>query len=122
MPIYAAITESAEMPKQLNQERIMNDLNSPIPPRSAISLRPYQHEALAAIVKAEANGIRRQLIALPTGTGKTVIFSHVVSNRTGRALVLAHREELIGQAAEKMPLRLCCLSGVYCMDYANTAS
>ena len=39
---------------------------------------------------------------MPTGTGKTVIFSHIVSNRPGRALVLAHREELIGQAAEKI--------------------
>lgn len=67
-----------------------------------ISLRPYQQEALAAITEAEAKGLRRQLIALPTGTGKTVIFSHVVSSRAGRALVLAHREELIGQAAEKI--------------------
>jgi superfamily II DNA or RNA helicase len=70
--------------------------------QTTISLRPYQQEALAAIAEAEKKGIHRQLIALPTGTGKTVIFSHVVSNRPGRALVLAHREELIGQAAEKI--------------------
>jgi len=70
--------------------------------RKTISLRPYQLEALTAITDAETKGIRRQLVALPTGTGKTVIFSHVVSSRPGRALVLAHREELIGQAAEKI--------------------
>jgi superfamily II DNA or RNA helicase len=67
-----------------------------------IALRPYQQEALTAIAEAESKGVRRQLVALPTGTGKTVIFSHIVSNRLGRALVLAHREELIGQAAEKI--------------------
>jgi ATP-dependent helicase IRC3 len=70
--------------------------------QSTIALRPYQQEALTAIAGAELKGVRRQLVALPIRTGKTVIFSHVVSNRPGRALVLAHREELIGQAAEKI--------------------
>jgi len=69
---------------------------------SSIALRPYQQEALAAIAEAESKGIRRQLVALPTGTGKTVIFSRLIAERRGRALVLAHRDELIGQAAEKI--------------------
>ena len=41
-------------------------------------------------------------IALPTGTGKTVVFSHLVSQRLGRSLVLVHRDELIRQAYAKL--------------------
>jgi ATP-dependent helicase IRC3 len=67
-----------------------------------ISLRPYQQEALAAIAEAESRGIRRQLVSLPTGTGKTVIFAHLLQQRSERALVLAHRDELIEQAASKI--------------------
>jgi ATP-dependent helicase IRC3 len=68
----------------------------------AISLRPYRQEALAAIADAESRGIRRQLVSLPTGTGKTVIFAHLLQQRSERALVLAHRDELIEQAASKI--------------------
>ena len=64
-----------------------------------MKLRPYQIEALSAVDDYEAQNIRRQLIVLPTGTGKTVIFSHL--NRFP-LLVLAHREELLEQAAEKI--------------------
>jgi superfamily II DNA or RNA helicase len=70
--------------------------------RQTISLRPYQQEALAAIADAESRGIRRQLVSLPTGTGKTVIFAHLLQQRSERALVLAHRDELIEQAASKI--------------------
>jgi ATP-dependent helicase IRC3 len=67
-----------------------------------MNLRPYQTDCLDAIEKAVARGLRRLLVALPTGTGKTVIFSHLIQQRAGRALVLAHRDELIEQAAEKI--------------------
>jgi superfamily II DNA or RNA helicase len=70
----------------------------------SLPLRPYQTQALGAIAEAETRGVRRQLVVLPTGSGKTVVFSHLVSDRPGRALVLAHRDELIGQAAEKLTL------------------
>lgn len=70
----------------------------------ALALRPYQEEAIAAIEQAEARGLRRPLVALPTGTGKTVIFAHLLWQRQGRALVLAHRDELISQAAEKFAI------------------
>jgi ATP-dependent helicase IRC3 len=70
----------------------------------ALPLRPYQTEALHAIAEAEQRGITRLLIALPTGTGKTVIFCHFIRQRPGRALVLAHRDELISQAADKFRL------------------
>jgi ATP-dependent helicase IRC3 len=48
------------------------------------------------------DGITRPLVALPTGTGKTVVFSHLIDQRPGRALVLAHRDELIRQAVDKL--------------------
>lgn len=68
-----------------------------------MQLRDYQQECLAKIGSAYAGGVTRQLIALPTGTGKTVIFSQVPSLFPGkRMLVIAHREELLEQAAEKI--------------------
>jgi superfamily II DNA or RNA helicase len=70
----------------------------------AIALRPYQVEALAAIEDAAQRGQRRQLIVLPTGTGKTVIFCELIRRRPGRVLVLVHRNELIDQTIEKLAL------------------
>jgi ATP-dependent helicase IRC3 len=71
---------------------------------SPFRLRDYQRDALAAIAAGEARGLRRMLVVLPTGTGKTVIFAHLVADRPGRALILAHREELLDQAAAKLRL------------------
>jgi len=68
----------------------------------ALPLRPYQAEAITAIEQAEARGIQRPLIVCPTGTGKTVVFAHLIARRPGRALVLAHRDELLAQAAGKL--------------------
>jgi superfamily II DNA or RNA helicase len=68
----------------------------------ALELRPYQVEAIAAIEEAERRGVRRPLLGLPTGTGKTVIFAALIRKRGGRALVLAHRDELLTQATDKI--------------------
>jgi superfamily II DNA or RNA helicase len=77
------------------------DVHSPPP----ISLRDYQSEALDAVRSAWMRGIRRQAISLPTGTGKTVVFAELIRRRRpGRALVLAHRDELITQAADKLAM------------------
>lgn len=65
-------------------------------------LRPYQLDALEAIEKAEDDGQRRALAALPTGTGKTVVFAELVRRRGYRALVVAHRDELLDQAGWKL--------------------
>lgn len=70
----------------------------------AIKLRPYQLEALAAIEEAAGRGVQRLCLVLPTGAGKTVAFVELIARRTGRALVLAHRDELIQQAEEKIRL------------------
>lgn len=67
-----------------------------------MQLRPYQQEALDAIDAALSRGVRRQLLALPTGGGKTVVFSELVRRRPGRALILAHRDRLIQQAYDKL--------------------
>jgi superfamily II DNA or RNA helicase len=71
---------------------------------SAFDLRPYQREALDAIHAAERRGVRRPLLCLPTGAGKTVVFSRLIDERRhlGRALVIAHRTELLTQAADKI--------------------
>lgn len=69
-----------------------------------LTLRPYQKEALDAIVSFFDSGINRQLVVLPTGAGKTVIFSHLPQFKQNSLpmLVLAHREELLYQAKEKI--------------------
>jgi superfamily II DNA or RNA helicase len=72
---------------------------------ATFNLRPYQREAISAIRDAFQNrDIRRPLIVLPTGSGKTVVFSHLARLRAaaGRVLIIAHREELLTQAAEKI--------------------
>ena len=70
----------------------------------SIALRPYQEEALSSISTNLENGINKQLVVLPTGAGKTVIFSHLpkVLSTSLPMLVLAHRGELLTQAQEKI--------------------
>jgi len=70
-----------------------------------MKLRPYQEASKNAIMDEWAKGIRRTLLVLPTGTGKTIVFSKVIEEqvRAGqRVLVLAHRSELLDQAADKL--------------------
>lgn len=68
-------------------------------------LRPYQAEARDAILSAWDEGYRKTLLVLPTGCGKTVVFASVTENqvRKGhRVLIMAHRGELLIQAADKL--------------------
>jgi ATP-dependent helicase IRC3 len=69
---------------------------------TALELRPYQEEAIAAVNDAWMDGVARPLVALPTGTGKTVIFGYLLARGASPALVLAHRDELIRQAVDKL--------------------
>ncbi|MBX7077751.1 MAG: DEAD/DEAH box helicase [Nannocystaceae bacterium] len=69
-------------------------------------LRPYQREAVDAVVSARREGIRRMLLALPTGAGKTVIFAELIRRARHPVLVLAHREELLAQAQAKIAAAL----------------
>ena len=71
----------------------------------SITIRPYQAEAIAAIEREWTEGRRRTLLVLPTGCGKTIVFCRVAEdmvNRGGRVLILAHRGELLQQAADKL--------------------
>lgn len=70
-----------------------------------MELRPYQQEAVEAVMHEWADGHRKTLLVLPTGTGKTIAFAKIAENcvREGRkVLILAHREELLNQAQEKI--------------------
>ena len=69
------------------------------------ALRPYQQAARDAIHTEWENGHARTLLVLPTGTGKTIVFASVAADqvRAGdRVLILAHRGELLEQAADKL--------------------
>jgi superfamily II DNA or RNA helicase len=65
-------------------------------------LRPYQRDAVEAVLAARRAGKRRLLVHLPTGAGKTVIFSRLARLAKRQVLVLAHREELLEQARDKL--------------------
>ena len=69
------------------------------------TLRPYQQRARDRIHAEWENGHTRTLLVLPTGTGKTIVFASVAADqvRAGdRVLILAHRGELLEQAADKL--------------------
>ena len=80
------------------------DFEPPAAAGGGFTLRPYQRESLEAVKAGLKDGLTRQLVALPTGTGKTVVFAHLpeVLGIQGRLLVLAHRQELLDQAADKI--------------------
>ncbi|MDT2793225.1 DEAD/DEAH box helicase [Enterococcus thailandicus] len=70
-----------------------------------MQLRPYQQEAREAIQKEWSDGRKKTLLVLPTGCGKTIVFSKVIEDRVRmgeRVLVLAHRGELLDQASDKL--------------------
>ena len=70
-----------------------------------MELREYQQEAKEGIFAEWGKGIKRTLLVLPTGCGKTIVFAKVAEDcvRSGdRVLILAHRGELLGQAADKI--------------------
>ncbi|MHC5373610.1 DEAD/DEAH box helicase [Enterococcus sp. LJL120] len=70
-----------------------------------MELRPYQEEARTAIQQEWQEGKKRTLLVLPTGCGKTIVFSKVIEDRVKmgeRVLVLAHRGELLDQASDKL--------------------
>lgn len=79
-----------------------------------MNLRPYQEAAKASILQEwESLGNRKTLLVLPTGTGKTIVFSSLAEElvrRGERVLILAHREELLQQAADKLSK----LTGLMC--------
>ena len=73
-----------------------------------MQLRPYQQEALEAVREAYREKHARVLVVMPTGTGKTVLFAEIARLAKGPVLVLAHRQELVQQACDKI--------GAWCDD------
>src|SRR5882757_5121427 len=70
-----------------------------------ITLRPYQNDGIQAIRTAFATGSRAPLYVLPTGGGKTVLFSAIAESsekRGKRVLILAHRVELVDQIVNSL--------------------
>ncbi|WP_086348761.1 DEAD/DEAH box helicase [Candidatus Enterococcus clewellii] len=70
-----------------------------------MKLRPYQDESKTAVQNEWKEGKKRTLLVLPTGCGKTIVFSKIIEDRVRlgeRGLVLAHRGELLDQASDKL--------------------
>ena len=70
-----------------------------------VKLRPYQEQSREAVEREWEEGRKRTLLVLPTGTGKTVVFSKIVEDQVklgDRCLILAHRGELLEQASDKL--------------------
>ncbi|MEE0857727.1 MAG: DEAD/DEAH box helicase [Ruminococcus sp.] len=70
-----------------------------------MELRPYQQEAMEAVLSQWEDGNSKTLLVLPTGCGKTIVFAKITEEcvRQGkRVLILAHRGELLEQAADKL--------------------
>lgn len=78
---------------------------------STVKLRPYQEQAISAVRDEWAAGRKATLVVAATGTGKTTLFGEIARRcleAGNRVLVIAHRAELIEQAAS----RLCSMCGV----------
>jgi len=70
-----------------------------------MQLRPYQEAAVADLRRAYAAGRRAPLLVMPTGAGKTQVFTHITAAMAQRNLsvtILVHRRELIAQASRKL--------------------
>jgi superfamily II DNA or RNA helicase len=70
-----------------------------------VKLRPYQQQAKDAVFAEWEKGRKRTLLVLPTGCGKTIVAAKIVEDlvkRGERVLIMAHRGELLDQAADKI--------------------
>lgn len=65
-------------------------------------LRPYEQKAREDVLAMHARGVRRVLLTMPTGGGKTVVAADIIRDHDGPVLFLAHRRELIDQAVERL--------------------
>lgn len=69
-------------------------------------LYPFQREAKEAVLRHWDSGHKAALVSLPTGSGKTIVFSDTLqsslSGGNNKGLVLVHRDELLRQAIEKL--------------------
>ena len=91
--------------------------------QSEYELREYQIEAVESVLRMVEDGVRNILVVMPTGTGKTVVFSEIAKemfHRTGLpVMVIAHRDELIRQAVEKLEQFGCYVEVEKAEEYAS---
>ena len=72
-----------------------------------MTLRPYQITAIERIRAAYRDGHKAPLLVLPTGGGKTIVFNYIAQQTSARnknVLILVHRQELLRQTIEKLPV------------------
>ena len=69
-----------------------------------LKLRDYQIDAVNSVLDEFKAGFMRQLIILPTGSGKTIVMAAIAKQFNKKTILLAHREELITQAVDKFKL------------------
>ena len=62
-----------------------------------MKLRPYQQEAVEAVIAHFRQKTEAALIVLPTGAGKSLVIAELARLARGRVLVLAHVKELVAQ-------------------------
>ncbi len=81
-----------------------------------LHLRNYQEQAITEVFKAWTEGTQRPAVVLPTGAGKTVVFSHLAkqfrdwrtyadtgaAHHPARVVILVHRDELADQTLRKL--------------------
>lgn len=81
-------------------------LDDTMPPEPSLTLRPYQETCVQRVLEAyhrQPHG-GSALLVLPTGGGKTLVFAEIARRLGLTTLIIAHREELLTQAADKYRL------------------
>ena len=69
---------------------------------SKLKLYPYQQDAFNSVIDSFQNKqVHRQLLVLPTGAGKTILFITIAKHFNKKTLILAHRDKLIAQTYKK---------------------
>jgi superfamily II DNA or RNA helicase len=82
-----------------------DDISSDAESRLGVKLRPFQALDIVRMRRAYAAGSRRVCYVLPTGGGKTIVFSFIVSSATQRGrrvLILGHRQEIVDQISSAL--------------------
>lgn len=85
----------------MQAELLFNDKPQSPPGSDPDGLRYYQRDAYNAVQRELAEH-RATLVVMATGLGKTTLFGAVAKHWPGRVLVIAHREELVDQASQRL--------------------
>lgn len=87
-----------------------------------MNLRPYQYEAITNVRESYRSGSKSTLLVLPTGAGKTVVFSYVTKQaieKNNRVLILVHRDSLFKQTSKTLGM-FGVRHGLICSGYTPT--